>query len=340
MRARGRVRGVTAHEDFRNELERRAADAGFFRVGIAPARVPDAHRERLGDWLRGGLHGGMAYMARADADRTDASTVLSGARSVIVFAARHAVPPPPPRGSAPPPPGVVLVARYALGRDYHDVFRERLAPVAAWLDSVHPGHAWRIVTDSAPLLERAVAEQAGIGFHGRNTLLISPGTGSYFLLAEIVTTAPLAADAPVAGTCGTCTRCIDACPTGAITRPHVVDARRCISHTNIEMRSEPAPDELAAIAPWVFGCDVCQEVCPYNKGGVDPEIAEFAEGVVVRHHEQVETFLEPDSNSRFDRRFAGSPLLRPGRRRLQRNARAAARLRDEQHPTPPGDQTD
>lgn len=328
MPRRGSVGGVTTHDDFRRELQQRAADAGFFRVGIAPPRLPDAHRARLDAWLGGGLHGSMAYMARPGVDRTDASTVLPGARSVIVFAARHAAPRPAVPADATPP-GMVLVARYALGRDYHDVFRERLRPVVAWLDAAHPGHAWRVVTDSAPLLERAFAERAGIGFAGRNTLLIAPRAGSYLLLAEIVTTAPLTPDAPVAGTCGTCTRCIDACPTGAITQPWVVDARRCISHTTIELRGEPAPEELAAIAPWAFGCDVCQEVCPYNGNPHEPEIGDFAEGVVVRHREPVDTFLAPESNSLFERRFAGSPLLRPGRRRVRRNARAAARLRDD-----------
>jgi epoxyqueuosine reductase len=162
---------------FREELEQRSVAAGFCAVGIAPAQVEDAHRLRLAQWLSADMHGEMGYMARPNIDRSNAETVLPGAKSVIVFAASYAPPGPPPRPEIAT--GFVRIARYALGKDYHEVFRERLAQVETWLRETIPGHEWRIITDSAPLLERSFAEAAGLGFIGRNTMLITPTVGSF-----------------------------------------------------------------------------------------------------------------------------------------------------------------
>ena len=305
-------------EVFRAELTRRAADAGFPAVGIAPADLAEAHHaDRLAVWLAAGLHGEMEYLARAGIDRARAETVLPGARAVIVFAAPYH---PGPELAADPAAGgpTVKIAKYALGEDYHDTLRRRLGPVVDWLDASHPGHAWRICVDSAPLLERAFAEAAGVGFFGKNTLLIVPKLGSFFLLAEIVTTAPLPPDTPVTGTCGTCTRCLDACPTGAFPMPGILDARKCLSYLTIEKKSPLDDSERAAVADagWAFGCDICQDVCPYNKRP-PAGLPEFAEGATVRRAEPAATFLDPASNGQFERRFADSPILRPGRRRVR-----------------------
>ncbi len=309
---------------FRGDLEQRASAAGFCAVGIAPAQAEDPHRLRLAQWQSAGMHGEMGYMARPNIDRSNAETVLPGARSVIVFAASYAPPGPPPRSEIAP--GFVRIARYALSKDYHEVFRVRLAQVETWLREKIPGHQWRIITDSAPLLERSFAEAAGLGFIGRNTMLITPTVGSFMLLAEIVTTAELPRDQPRPGTCGTCTRCITACPTQAITDGGVVDARLCISYTTIERRSPPSPAEQAAAATWAFGCDICQDVCPYNNHPKYEPMKELREGTILNAVEPASTFLEPMSNSQFERRFAGSPVLRPGRTRVQRNVKWAAGL--------------
>ncbi|MCX7719255.1 MAG: tRNA epoxyqueuosine(34) reductase QueG [Candidatus Sumerlaeaceae bacterium] len=320
-------------------LLERARAAGFDDVRVAPAAAPEADRDRLLGWLAAGLHGEMDYMARWGAARADAATVLPGARSVLVFAANHyplATPPLPPGGAegsggpilvAGPPPGHVAIAKYAVGEDYHVVLRERLAPVLGWLAEVLPNEKWRVCVDSAPLLERAFAVRAGIGFAAKNTMVISPRRGSYFFIACIATTALIEPDAPIEGTCGTCTRCLEACPTQAIIAPHVLDARRCISYQTIERRSEPGPDESVHLAGYAFGCDICQDVCPYNKFAVQAGMEEFRDGRVVRHHEPAATFAAIRSNREFARRFARSPLRRAGRRRLQRHAQSAVRGR-------------
>lgn len=210
----------------------------------------------------------------------------------------------------------VRIAKYALGEDYHLVFRERLQPIVEWLSEKVPGHSWRICVDSAPLNERAYAIESGIGFMGRNTLIIAPGSGSYFLLAEVVTTAELPVDVPISGTCGTCTRCLDACPTGAITDPLRVDATRCISYLTIEKKTELTEAEHSMSGEWAFGCDICQDVCPYNKTPQPAAMRELKEGVIVHRNEPASTFFQLISNRQFERRLERSPLLRPGKRRL------------------------
>ncbi len=316
--------------ELKAQLDSRAREAGFVGARVAPARV-DAGRERLHRWLAAGMHGEMGWMADARRDRCDAGTVLPGAASVIVFAANYHPGKPPPRPGEPS----CRVAAYALGEDYHLVLKERLAPIGEWLARERPGTVWRAITDSAPLLERAFAESAGWGFTGKNTMLLRPNGGSFFLLAEIVTTARIEPDPPVTGTCGNCTRCLDACPTGAFPGPFVLDARRCISYWTIERKTPLTPQELDRLDGWAFGCDVCQDVCPYNRnpaGGGAPPMEEFAEGRVVSRHEPLATFIGPRTNGEFGKRFARSPLLRAGRKRLARNARAAAGPADGEEP--------
>ena len=318
------------------QLLERAQAAGFDDVRVAPASAPDADRERLLGWLAAGYHGEMSYMARWGAARADASTVLPGARSVLVFAANYFPLTSAADGSrAPeisaPPPGHVAIAKYAVGEDYHIVLRERLAPVLRWLDTVLPGEQWRVCVDSAPLLERAFAVRAGIGFAAKNTMVIAPGRGSHFFLACVVTTAAIEPDGTIEGTCGTCTRCIEACPTGAILAPHILDARRCISHETIERKTPPPPGSELGLAGYAFGCDICQDVCPYNKFSVATPIKEFHEGRVVHHHEPAATFSAISGNREFARRFARSPLRRAGLRRLRRNVCRALGARRNHH---------
>jgi epoxyqueuosine reductase len=248
-------------------------ELGFARAGIAPAAPTQREQEFLA-WLAAGKHGDMAYLEQylrerprpCCRERLDPRVLVPGARSVIMVADRYAV-----RGEEPPaesdpdrPRG--RIARYVRGRDYHWQIKKRLHRLADSLRPRYPGHKFRTVVDSAPVLEREHAARAGLGWIGKHTLLIDPRLGSYLLLGGIITTLDLTAppeQAAVADHCGTCTRCIDACPTGAIT-PYSVDASRCISYLTIEHRGPIDPALHAGMGRWIFGCDVCQEVCPHN----------------------------------------------------------------------------
>lgn len=243
---------------------RACLEMGFARAGIAPAAPTEREREFLA-WLAAGKHGEMAYLEEHLAERMDPRRLVPGARAIIMVADRYAA-----RGEAPPRAenGRALgrIARYVRGGDYHAAMKKRLHALADSLRPKFPGHIFRSVVDSAPVLEREHAARAGLGWIGKHTLLIDPKAGSYLLLGGIITTLevePPPEQRAVPDHCGTCTRCIDACPTGAIT-PYSVDASRCISYLTIEHRGLIEPALHEGMGEWVFGCDVCQEVCPHN----------------------------------------------------------------------------
>jgi epoxyqueuosine reductase len=245
----------------------RCRDAGFAHAGIAPVE-PSPHADHVRSWLRAGRHGAMTYLARTLDDRLDARRLLPSARAVVMVAAQYAdgtPDPPPPSGASPRG----RVARYARGQDYHDVIKARLTRLTHQLAREHPHAEFRKFVDSSPVMEREHAARAGLGWVGKHTLIIHPVFGSYFVLGGFLTTLDIAPahTAPehglTADRCGTCTRCIDACPTQAIA-PYTVDASRCIAYLTIEERRPLSPELSTKTAPWVFGCDVCQEVCPYN----------------------------------------------------------------------------
>ena len=261
-------------------LEDRLREAGgrlgFAQVGIARAR-PSDHVAFLQSWLERGYHGEMRYLAREDAvaRRADLSRTLEGVRSVIVVADHY--PAEDPRG-VPDDPSVGVIARYARGRDYHQVLSERLQRLARWLEEalvaegpVRGEVQQRVYVDTGPVLERELATRAGLGWFGRNTMLIHPRRGSYFLLGVLLTTAELDPDPPFeADHCGSCAACLGACPTGALlgrdeSGAPVMDARRCISYLTIEHRGA-IPEELRPLmGNRVFGCDICQEACPHSR---------------------------------------------------------------------------
>ncbi|MCU0649178.1 MAG: tRNA epoxyqueuosine(34) reductase QueG [Gemmatimonadaceae bacterium] len=245
---------MTDEAGFRTRLEAQAYGLGFDLVGVAALGVPGTvdHFDR---WLEAGYHGEMAYMARGAELRRDARRPHPGATHAIVVGMRYG-------GTEPSGP----IARYARGDDYHDVMRERLRALIPWL-ATELGRAIdaRPYVDSGPLLERDLARRAGLGWFGKNTMLINPRQGSFFFLGALVVDVALPIDAPFdADRCGSCTRCLDACPTQAFPAPRVLDATRCISYWTIEHRGEiPAPMR-ALIGELLFGCDICQEVCPWN----------------------------------------------------------------------------
>jgi epoxyqueuosine reductase len=309
-------------------IKQRARALGFDAVGIARAGPDVRLDEDVGRWeafTAAGMHGEMPWLAehRGARLRLDGCEVLEGARSVVCLARRYKG----PEGEEPVDGGIAsTVARYARGRDYHVFLRRRVRRLAAFVRSLgteeSPVRA-RPLCDEEPVLERAWAVRAGLGFLGKNGLLIAPGIGSMVLLGEVVTTLELEPDAPMNERCGTCTRCLTACPTDAFVEPRVLDARRCVSYLTIEHRSAIAPELRRGVGAHLFGCDDCQTVCPFNAaaGARAPRMpapdpfAPLERWAGVR----LEDLLSLDEDA-WARLSGGSPLRRAGRAGLARNA--------------------
>jgi epoxyqueuosine reductase len=249
-------------------IKREAGSLGFDAVGIAelPQRLSsDRLLDRLQEWLRRGYHGTMTWMARNPARRTDPQVVLPGCRSIIVVGMNYDT-----GHRAVEGPGHGRIARYAWGKDYHRVLGERLALLETKLHNLAPGSATKSYVDTGPLMEKAWAQQAGLGWIGKHSNLVSSDYGSWLVLGEILTTLELPPDEPATDLCGSCSLCIHACPTEAIVEPYIVDATRCISYWTIEFRGtrNGIPDDVAArMGNRIFGCDDCLDVCPFNLRG-------------------------------------------------------------------------
>ena len=258
-------------QELARRLKDQARSLGFGAVGIAAAAGSERLRLRtaaLERWLAAGHHADMAWMA--DPRRRAVEALLPGVRSVVAVGWPYWV-------EAPRAPGSLKVARYGWGRDYHRVIDGRLRALGRWLEGELPGVQWRACVDSSPLLDKAWAEAAGLGWIGKHSNLINRGHGSWLLIGHLLTSAELPADPPALPACGACSACLEACPTGAISEPFVVDARRCIAFHTIENRAEELPAEIAvALEGWVAGCDICQDVCPWNQrplpSSTDPDL--------------------------------------------------------------------
>lgn len=297
-----------------NWLKRRAGEIGFREVGIAPA-VEAAGASRLKEWLELGHHGEMHYLQERTAAYASPQSVLEGARTLVLLTLDYFTGDPELAA-----PGVGRVARYAWGEvDYHDLIHQKLELLKSELAQRHPGAAIRGVVDTAPLLEREYAELAGLGWRGKNTLLLSPTRGSYFFLACLLTSLDLPIDSPMGiDHCGTCTACLDACPTDAFVGPHVMDARKCISYLTIELKSAIPRELRPQIGNWLFGCDVCQEVCPWNRFSTPTQEAGFAPRELGGALDAAELLML--DGEAFRARFKKTPLWRPKRRGILRNA--------------------
>lgn len=302
-------------------LKAHAVELGFDLIGVARAEPPP-HAAALQDWLEAGYAGEMAYLARNAAKRQEPSLVVADARSMIVAGVHYRAWEPPAELWNDPSRG--RISRYAWGDDYHDLLLPRLRALQSWLEErVGRAQIGRSYVDTGPILERPAGVMAGLGFQGKNTLLIHPRQGSWFFLGEILVDVELVYDRPLpTGACGTCQRCQVACPTNAFAGPYVLDARRCISYLTIELKG-PIPRDLRPLmGNHIYGCDVCQEVCPWNE-----KFGQFA------HSDELNAYAErvaPElldlialDDEQFRTRFRGSPIKRTKRRGLLRNVAIA-----------------
>jgi epoxyqueuosine reductase len=240
-------------------IKQEAASLGFAACGIAPSARLEEDAVHLNDWLKKGFHAGMEYMQNHAELRANPELLVENAKSVIVFLYNYY----PSKMMEKDSP--YLISSYAYGQDYHEVIREKLNTLISKLKEQVPDISIRGFVDSAPVLERAWATRAGLGWIGKNSMLISKRNGSYFFISELITDAELEFDQPMGGNyCGDCSRCLDACPTGAITELRVVDANKCISYLTIENKGEIPETFRGKYEKWIFGCDICQLVCPWN----------------------------------------------------------------------------
>jgi epoxyqueuosine reductase len=295
-----------------SSIKQRARELGFDLVGIAPAQ-PSAYRAYYHSWLVQGKAGEMRYLAGRFDERTDPATYLPGAARVICVGLNYYAP------IAPSPQGHGKVARYALGEDYHELIKTRLHELADWIRQRSPDAQTRCSVDTAPVMEKELAARAGIGWLGKNTCIINENIGSWLLLGEIITTLPLETDAPAIDRCGSCKRCIEACPTQAITAPYQLDARKCISYLTIEHRVDIDPNLSKDFGDWIYGCDICQEVCPWNRDpppAADPALKpRWKTGSIDAN--DVLRWTDED----YRRELKGSAMKRVKLPMLQRNAR-------------------
>ncbi len=313
--------------DIKSSLVRYARSLGFERVGIARAVSLPAQEHHLQEWLAQGCAGSMHYMEQNPARRARPDQLLPGAKSVIALAMRYDNPrvgdgvseyrsnsrypdTPLPRY---PHTKEGRAARYARGKDYHRVIRKRLDALVRYLEALAPEARYKGLVDTGPLLERAFAQKAGLGFIGKNTMLITRGLGSWVFLASVITTLDLPPDRSDERSCGECRLCLAACPTQAITEPYHLDARLCIAYWTIEHGGSLPQDLRKKMGPWVFGCDVCQEVCPHNAldlaGAFEMGLREL---------------LSIPTEDAFAQAFSGTAFMRAGRSGMIRNACVAA----------------
>jgi epoxyqueuosine reductase len=295
-------------------VKARALDLGFLACGITDPR-PLADGERLDRWLAQGYAGVMRYLHRQARKRKDPRRIIPEAKTIVVVLDNYY------DGQSDPGPAP-RVARYARGKDYHGVTRGRLEPLAEFLRQQGAALAHTFV-DSGPVPERALALRAGLGWIGKNTMLIRPGAGSFFFIGTVFTDLELDQDrAADFDHCGSCTRCLEACPTGALVEPRVLDATRCISYLTIEQKGPIATELAERMDGWVFGCDICNDVCPWNQRFAEPTgtAGYLPVGSIAGAGPEM---FEQMSDEEFARRFGDTPLERPGLSGMRRNFRAA-----------------
>ena len=304
---------------FSQRIKAKAIEIGIDKIAIARAVPLDTEAQHLFAWLHNGLQGEMAWLEREPQKRTDPRLIFPDAKSVISVAVNYYTP-----ARHRSDPGMGKISRYAWGDDYHDVVKDQLRVLLDWIVSEDPSASGKVCVDTAPVMEKAWAVRSGLGWLGKHTNVITKEYGSWVFLGEILLNLELEYDEAMADHCGSCTACIDACPTDAITEPYVVDSNRCISYATIELRSDELPKNISAnLDGWVYGCDICQDVCPWNRFQEPTGEPRFEP----RHGEtsldlDVIESLTPES---YAERFRKSAMKRTKLAGLKRNATAVRR---------------
>ena len=306
-----RTAASTTSTSLKNRLVEFARSLGFDSCRVAVCNPP-AHAEEFANWLGDGAHGEMDYMARGAEKRADPQRILPGAKSVIVLALNYFQGQESRRSQTA---ATGKVARYAWGDDYHDVIADKLNKIDNFLREF--GGTQKCYVDTGPILERDYAATSGIGWHGKSTMLINERLGTWFFLAEILTTLELPADEPAHDRCGTCERCITACPTGAITAPHKLDARRCISYLTIELKGAIPLEFRPLIGDRIFGCDDCLDACPWNRFASESRESAFSARASTTDYSLCDYLKLTDAE--FRDLFRNSPIKRIKRRGFLRN---------------------
>jgi len=297
-------------------VKRKALGLGFQAVGVSRVTSDRPESVRLAEWLAHGYHAGMGWMAQTAAKRQNPALLLPGIRAIVSLGMNYYTDDRPDDA-----PGHGRIARYARGKDYHHVLGERLESLAAFLKAEAPDSRSLAYVDTGAVMEKAWAQRAGLGWIGKHSNLVSGQYGSWLLLGEVLTTADLSPDEPGADLCGTCTLCIKTCPTGAITEPYVVDARRCLSYLTIEQKGEIPAEFQPALGNYIFGCDDCLDVCPYNHQATPtPEPAFRATPWTL--NPDLDT-LGRQSLEEFQAAFQGSPVRRATHEGLRRSVAIA-----------------
>lgn len=308
-------------ESLSARVKQLAASLGIKHCGITNIEL-DEHETHLLNWLNAGFHGEMDYMQRHGTMRSRPQTLVPGTIRIVSVRLDYDPPLAKPANSVLKDPELAFISRYALGRDYHKVLRQRLQNLATRMTQQFGEFGYRAFVDSAPVLEKAIAEKAGLGWIGKHSNLLAKDSGSWFFLGELYTNLPLACDATQSKKhCGSCTACIDSCPTGAIVAPYQVDARRCISYHTIELKGSIPVEFRKAMGNRIYGCDDCQLVCPFNKFSAPTTEPDFA----VRHNLDQQTLVHLFSwdEDMFKSRMAGSAIYRIGHERWIRNIAVA-----------------
>lgn len=303
-------------------IKEEALALGFDLVGIAPAGPFEETEARLLEHIEQGHIAGLAWFTKERAAfSSDPANLLPGVRSIISLGVSYLQDSPEPADTGNPRG---RVARYAWGQDYHEVLKAKMQALFEMIKAHTGAEEARLLVDTARIVDRAVAQRAGLGFFGKNTNLINKKFGSYFFAAEILTDLELDYDPPAHGTCGRCTRCLDACPTDAILAPGTVYNDRCISFLTIELKGSIPPELRPGMGEWIFGCDICQEVCPYNKKATPGNHAEFAPTDFEDTAPDLLGWLRlTEQEETFKQKFRGTPLTRPKRAGLRRNIAVA-----------------
>jgi len=293
-------------------IKQEAQRLGFSYAGISKAQFLDKEAKQLDAWLNKNMHGKMDYMANHFDKRTNPALLVPGAKSVLSLLFNYYTEKKQQDASAP------KISMYAFGKDYHIVLKKKLKQLLSFIQTEIGEVSGRVFVDSAPVLEKAWATKSGVGWMGKNANIINPKSGSFFFLAELILDLELEPDGPMKDYCGTCTACIDACPTDAIVNPYVVDGSKCISYFTIELKDEALPNEMKGrFENYAFGCDICQQVCPWNSFSTQHSEPEFNPSEQMLNMTKRE--WEEITNDVFNNIFINSPLKRTKHKGLQRN---------------------